>query len=94
MSEPDSDSDFASGEQNDERDELLAELDSLLERGSASQAMTPAQRHAFKLYVAEHEGEIEWLREQCRKLQEGSLSAEEAQKWFDAFVAMEGGESS
>ena len=87
MSEPDSDSDFASGEQNDE---LLAELDSLLERGAASGALTPEQRQTLRQYVLEHEGEIEWLREQCRKLEDGSLSAEDAQKWFDAFVSMEG----
>lgn len=86
MSEPDSDSDFASGEQNDE---LLADLDALLERGAASGALTPEQRQTVRQYVLEHEGEIEWLREQCRKLEDGSLSAEEAQQWFDAFVAME-----
>ena len=87
MSEFDSD---PSGEQNDE---LLAELDALLEHPSASQAMTLEQRQMLKKYVAEHEGEIEWLREQCRKLQDGSLSPADAQKWFEAFVAMEGGET-
>jgi len=93
MSEPDSNPDFASGEQHDERDELLAELDALLARGSLAQAMTAEQRQTVRQYVLEHEGEIEWLREQCRKLEDGSLSAEEAQGWFDAFVAMEGEES-
>ena len=77
-------------ESKDERDELLAELDELLDHGSAAKATTPEQRQALKQYVAEHEGEIEWLREQCRKLEEGSMSPEEAQKWFEAFVAMEG----
>jgi len=51
--------------------------------------MTPEQRQMVRKYVAEHEGEIEWLREQCRKLEDGSMSADEAQKWFDAFVSME-----
>ncbi len=91
MSDPERDQDFPSGEQNDERDELLAELETLL--GEAGASITPEQRQTFKLYVAEHEGEIEWLREQCRKLKEGSLSAEEAQQWFDAFVAMESDEA-
>lgn len=89
MSEPDSDADSASGPQQSERDELLAELDTLLENGAASRTLTPEQRHTFKLYVAEHEGEIEWLREQCRRLKDGSLSPDDAQKWFEAFVAME-----
>jgi len=82
-----------SGEQSGDRDELLAELDALLERQRVSQAMTSEQRQMVRKYVAEHEGEIEWLREQCRKLEDGSMSAEDAQKWFDAFVAMEREES-
>jgi len=86
MGEFDSDSDFTPGEQSDE---LLAELDALLERQRVSEAMTPEQRQMVRKYVAEHEGEIEWLREQCRKLEDGSMSADEAQKWFDAFVSME-----
>jgi len=90
MSDPDSDSNLAPGGQRDERDELLAELDVLLDRGASCNAITPEQRRTFRLYVAEHEGEIEWLREQCRKLEEGLISPDEAQKWFDAFVAMEG----
>jgi hypothetical protein len=89
MSEPKNDPDFSPGEQKDEHDELLAELDALLEHQSATAAMTLEQRQAVRKYVAEHEGEIEWLREQCRKLQDGSLSADDAQKWFDAFVSME-----
>ena len=93
MSEPNNDPNFGYAEQRDERDELLADLEVLLERGHAFQAMTPEQRQTFKRYVAEHEGEIEWLREQCRKLKDGSISADEAQKWFDAFVAMESGDS-
>ena len=85
MSEPDSGPNPSSGE----RDELLAELDILLEAGPARNAMTLEQRQTIRRYVAEHEGEIEWLREQCQKLQNGALSPEEAQKWFDAFVSME-----
>jgi len=82
-----------SARQNDERDELLAELDALLDRQRVSEGMTPEQRQAVRKYVAEHEGEIEWLREQCRKLEYGSMSPEDAQKWFEAFVAMEREES-
>lgn len=86
-------SEFDSGPSGEQNDELLAELDALLETPSASQAMTLEQRQMIKKYVVEHEGEIEWLREQCRKLQDGSLSPADAQKWFEAFVAMEGGET-
>jgi hypothetical protein len=89
MSESDRDPDFTPGQPKDERDELLTELDALLEQPSASRAMTLEQREMIKKYVVEHEGEIEWLREQCRKLQDGSMSPDEAQKWFEAFVAME-----
>ncbi len=86
MSAPDND-------QNTDRDELLAELDALLTHGSVSQAMTPEQRQTVRQYVIEHEGEMEWLREQCRKIEEGTLSPDEAQKWFEAFVAMESEDS-
>jgi hypothetical protein len=78
----------------EDRDELLAELDELLEHGAAAQAMTSEQRRTLKQYVIDHQGEMEWLREQCRKLEEGSISAGEAQKWFEAFVEMEGETSS
>ena len=71
MGEFDSD---PSARQNDERDELLAELDALLDRQRVSEGMTLEQRQMVKKYVVEHEGEIEWLREQCRKLEYGSMS--------------------
>jgi len=77
------------GGQKAEPDELLAELDALLERGGLSKTMTAEQRQMIRRYIAEHEGEIEWLREQCSKIEEGSISADEAQKWFEAFVTME-----
>jgi len=86
-------SEFNSDPSGEQHDELLAELDALLEHPSASQVMSLEQRQMLKKYVVEHEGEIEWIREQCRKLQDGSLSPADAQKWFEAFVAMEGGET-
>jgi polyhydroxyalkanoate synthesis regulator phasin len=89
MGEFDNDPDLRPGQQNDERDELLAELDALLDRQRVSEGMTPELRQTVRKYVAEHEGEIEWLREQCRKLEDGSMSPDDAQKWFEAFVAME-----
>ena len=88
MSEPNSSPDFKPGEQKDEHDELLAELEAALEHGRLLE-ITPEQRQWLRQYVVEHEGEIEWLREQCSKLKNGLMSAEEAQNWFDAFVVME-----